>query len=214
MTADRYFGTYARFETVSKRDAAVLLGSDCIIGDNYLVDIRHSEGSTRTWIVNRFGTDIGFLDECLSHKISVFKARGWIVRAILTFVAFTEEPAPGHYWGEVAILAYDPSCRHSFDQFTEKLSHCISQGIRPEIGFGNQAVDKIAQSDGAWVPTQRAPQRSLPKGTVPLKQSRSLIDMLVNKGRQGNKGCYAASWVFLLAVIAVILFGLKSCLVF
>lgn len=41
---------------------------------------------------------------------------------------------------------------------------------------------------------------------------RSVTDKLIDQGRAGNKGCYLASWAFLLAVVALIVFGFKSCL--
>ena len=35
MQAERYFGSYARFDTKSKKDAAPLLGADNAVGDAF-----------------------------------------------------------------------------------------------------------------------------------------------------------------------------------
>ena len=40
MSIDCYYGAYARFDTISKRDAAVLIGSDCIVGDTFDIQFR------------------------------------------------------------------------------------------------------------------------------------------------------------------------------
>ena len=40
MLPDCYFGAYARFGTTSKKDAAILLGSNCIIGDVFNIEFK------------------------------------------------------------------------------------------------------------------------------------------------------------------------------
>ena len=40
MLPDCYFGAYARFDTTSKKDAAILLGSNCIIGDVFNIEFK------------------------------------------------------------------------------------------------------------------------------------------------------------------------------
>ena len=37
MLPDCYYGAYARFDTISKKYAAILLGSNCIIGDVFKI---------------------------------------------------------------------------------------------------------------------------------------------------------------------------------
>ena len=47
-----------------------------------------------------------------------------------------------------------------------------------------------------------------------MKSRRKMSEKLIEQGRKGNKGCYVVSWLFLLLVVAGLLFGLKSCGVF
>ena len=41
---DQYFGTYHRFETSSKKDAALLLGADNLVGDMYDIEFVTESG--------------------------------------------------------------------------------------------------------------------------------------------------------------------------
>lgn len=214
MPTDCYYGTYARFESVSKTEAATLLGSDCIVGEVFSIDFKPVEGATRAWVVNPFGKVIGYLDEKTSHHLNVLSVKGWNLNAVLSFVAFTDEPEPGHYWGEVALFCFDKAHETDFTTFMNGASKSISQGIRPRIDLENLGVESVLKSHGSWQPSQRV---DIPKGdkhTAILKKSRSMTDYFVQKGREGNKGCYFVSWAFLLALVALMLFGLKSCGVF
>ena len=214
MSIDCYYGAYARFDTVSKRDAAVLIGSDCIVGDTFDIQFRPYKGSTRAWIVNAFDTDIGFLDEKTSHHLNVLAAREWTLHAILSCVAFTDQPEPGMYWGEVALLCYDRSHESDFDTFVTETAKLIGKGIRPKVDLETQGIVSIIQSHGTWQPKQRVPFPGTNKNTAIIKKSRGALDFLVQKSREGNKGCYVLSWLFLLGLVALVVFALKGCGVF
>ena len=71
MQAERYFGTYARFDTLSKKDAAILLGADNPIGDVFEIVFQTDNGVSTAWMKNRFGALIGFLDAELSRRTRV-----------------------------------------------------------------------------------------------------------------------------------------------
>ena len=49
------------------------------------------------------------------------------------------------------------------------------------------------------------------KGTAWVKTERSGTEALVEQARKGNIGCTIASWIFLLALVALLIFGLHSC---
>ena len=154
---ERYFGTYQTFRTVSKKDAAVLMGSNTLVGDRYRINLTMDEGVHRAWLINKFNETIGYFDDGFSRELSLFAAEGLELVGILSFVAFTETPEPGEYWGQAAVIGYSPHYAEEFNRF---------------------------------------------------------IDGLVEAGRTGNKGCYILSWAFLLALVAAIIIGLKSCGVF
>ncbi len=211
MQAERYFGTYARFETVSKREAAALLGADNLVGDAFDIVFETNDGTTVAWMKNRFGALIGFFDPALSRQLKIFSARGWKLRAMLSFLAFTDAPKPGHYWGQAAVMCYDTTYEHMFDIFVEGVAKRLAAGTRPDIALGEKGADSVIESNGSWIPkdTVRLPNEE--EGTVIVKASRKLSERLIEQSRSGNKGCYVASWVFLLVVVAAALFGLKSC---
>lgn len=211
MQIDQYFGTYARFDTVSKKDAAILMGSDCIVGEFFTIEFRPFQGASRAWLVNPYGTDIGYLSPQISHKLNVLSARGWKLNAIFALAAFTDTPEGGGYWGEVALVCFDPAIENDFMPFAKKIAKMLGKGIRPQIDLSTQALTSIADSHGTWQPSQRTALPETDGKTAILKKSCSFTDSMVQKGRKGNIGCYIISWAFLLGIVAVVIFGLKSC---
>lgn len=214
MQAERYFGTYARFETASKREAAALLGADNLVGDAFDIVFEKENGTSIAWLRNRFDGMIGYLDADTSRMLQVFLARGWSLHAVLSFVAFSDSPKPGHYWGQVALLCYDKKYEQAFDNFLTTISKRLAAGVRPDVSLGEQGIGKVIESDGSWTPKDTVKLPPKEEGTAIVKDSRKLSEKLIEQSRQGNKGCYAASWLVLLGIIALILFSLKSCGVF
>ncbi len=147
-----YFGTYARFDTLSKKDAATLLGADNLVGDVFDIVFQTEDGVSTAWMKNRFGGLVGYFDPSFSRKLSVFAARGWNLRALLSFVAFTDKPEPGHYWGQAAVICYDPSLEQTLSPFIASTASRLSDGVRPDVDLGEQAVEQLISSDGAWNP--------------------------------------------------------------
>lgn len=213
MSAPEYFGTYARFEAPSKKDAAVLLGADNLVGDIFEIEFITEEGNSVAWIKNRFGGLVGFFDAETNRELSLYRARGLTMKAILSFVAYSEIPAPGVYWGEAAVLCYD-NREEVFEKFLTTLAGRIAEGVRPEVTLGDQGIQKVLETNGSWTPTKLVPLPKKKSGTAFLKTHRSMSERLIEQGRKGNKGCYLISWIILLGAVAGIIFGLRSCGVF
>lgn len=211
MSKVGYFATYARFKTVDKEAAASFFGADNIIGDTFTIDHEITPNSNRAWIVNPFGKKMGYLSSKVASQVDICKAKGWNTVAILALVAFSEEPAPGEYWGEVVIISYDPAYESAFSIFVEKIQKEISKGIRPKVSLGPDSLKKIIDNHGNWVPSDRVALPKKEKGTAWVKTEKSGTEALVEQARKGNIGCTIASWIFLLAVVALIVFGLHSC---
>lgn len=211
---DQYFGTYQTFETVSKKDAAVLLGADNLVGDRYTIEIELDGDAHKAWLVSRFDQRIGFFDGNFSRRLSILKANGLELTAILSFVAYTDMPEPGHYWGEMAVIAYNPAHKEAFERFITTVCTRMFDNVRTRVNFDAEGVERIISSGGSWVPEQTVPMPSKKKGTVIMKSKRSVSEKLIEQGRKGNKGCYVVSWAFIIALVAALLFGLKACGVF
>ena len=209
-----YFGTYARFDTASKKDAAVLLGADNLVGDVFDIEFVTEDGVRTAWMKNRFGAMVGFFEPGTSRDLSLCEARGFRMQALLSFIAYSESPEPGEYWGEAAIICYDPKDAEAFECFTGNIAARMMDGIRPEVDLGEQGYAKVVESKGTWKPTKTVSLPSKQAGVAILKTWRSVSEKMIEQGRKGNKGCYILSWVFLLALIAGIIFGLRSCGVF
>ena len=69
-----YEGRYVRFSTTSKKDAAVLLGADTLVGDFFTVSLRVEKGRSIAWLTNRFGADTGYLDS-EATRMAIMRSR-------------------------------------------------------------------------------------------------------------------------------------------
>ena len=211
MTKIGYFATYARFDTVDKEAAAAFLGADNIVGDTFTIDHEVTPDSDKAWIVNPFGKKMGYLEPKIASQVDLCKAKGWTTIAILALVAFSEEPSPGLYWGEVVIISYDPKYESDFSVFVEGIRKQISKGVRPKVSLGPDSLQTIISSHGNWLPTDRVALPKKEKGTAWVKTERTGTEALVEQARKGNIGCTIGAWAFLLALVALIVFGLHSC---
>ena len=211
MTKIGYFATYARFDTVDKEAAAAFLGADNIVGDTFTIDHEVTPDSDKAWIVNPFGKKMGYLEPKTASQVDLCKAKGWTTIAILALVAFSEEPSPGLYWGEVVIISYDPKYESDFSVFVEGIRKQISKGVRPKVALGPDSLQTIISSHGNWLPADRVALPKKEKGTAWVKTERTGTEALVEQARKGNIGCTIGSWAFLLVLVALIVFGLHSC---
>lgn len=211
---ERYFGTYQTFQTASQKEAADLIGADNLVGDRYRIECTIEDGIQKAWLVNKFNRRVGYFDPIFSRELSIKQAQGMALVGLLSFVAFTDNPEPGFYWGEVAVVAYDKTEEEIFSTFIDAVSRSLKKGVRPVIDLKSSAVDHLISSGGTWIPQDTVPFPTPEKGTAILKNHQSMMDRLVEEARKGNKGCYLASWAVLLALVALIVVGLKSCGVF
>ena len=145
---ERYFGSYQKIEPSSKKEGALLLSADNIIGDSYEIIF---DGDL-AWAKNRFGARVGHFTIDFSRQLRVLNARGWKFIALLSLVAFTQEPEPGTYWAEMAVLCLEPQYESPITEFSKNISSMLAEGIRPEINLGEQAISKVIESNGTWKP--------------------------------------------------------------
>ena len=202
---ERYFGSYQKLDPSSKKEGALLVGADNIIGDSYEIVF----DDDLAWAKNRFGARIGHFSIDFSRQLRVLNARGWKFTALLSLVAFSQEPEPGAYWAEMAVLCFDPLYEIPFETFSRTVSSMLAKGIRPEISLGNQAITKVIDSNGSWKPDMRADKPKTQAGTVVMKSERKMSEALIEKGRAGNVGCYIVSIAFIIIVIAAIILLVK-----
>lgn len=203
---ERYFGSYQRLDCDSKKDGSLLLGADNIVGDLYEIVF---EGET-AWAKNRFGAKVGHFSIDFSRQLRILNARDWKLSARLALVAYSSEPEPGEYWAEMAVICYEPAYSQAVEAFSETVSSMLAEGIRPEIDLGEQAISKVIESNGTWRPEMRADKPSKDSRTVIMKSQRKMSEALIEKGRAGNIGCYAVSIAFIIAVIAAVIFLVKT----
>lgn len=203
-----YAGFYARFDTVSKKEAAVLNGADNLVGDRFSIVFETEDGTTTAWIQNKFGARVGYLDEDASRRLQICAARGWNMVALLSFVAYSSTPEPGEYWGEVACICYNPANNaDAFEAFIDTIGSMMADSIRPDVSLSSDGVNHVISSHGTWKPNARVPLPQKTQGMAILKRRRKISESFIEAGRAGNKGCYAVSWIFIILVIAALLVG-------
>lgn len=182
-----------------------MMGADDLVGNAYSISMEVQDGRMVAWISNKFGAKRAFLDEEASQKIQLAQARGQEVRALLSFVAYTDAPEPGFYWGEVAVFCFDPSVSQPVEAFIKQIGERLAEGVRPRIDLGSEAIRKMLD-DPNWMPSETVPLPKKEVGMAILKQHQSLGDKMVEQGRARNKGCYVVSWLFILVIVAFLVY--------
>lgn len=199
MTDRSYEGFYTRFDTPSKDVGALLMGADDLVGDDYQLELRSEGGRPTVWLKNKFGEERGFLDKEASRRVQLALGRGQKVRALLSFVAFSDTPDPGIYWGQMAIFCFNPAYSLEMDGFIDRIALKMADGLRPQIDLKGNGVQRIF-SEESWVPTDTVPLPKKARGTAMVKNHRSLTEKMVEQGRARNKGCYAISWLLIIVI--------------
>lgn len=200
-----YEGFYGEFDTPSKEVGSLLMGADNIVGNDYELEFRTEDGRVVAWLKNKFGADAGFFDAESSRKLQLANARGQKIRALLSFVAYSDLPEPGHYWGQMAVFCFNPAYETEMNAFVDRVAQRLSEGIRPNINLGSQAVKKIFDETD-WLPSDTVPLPKAGKGTAILKDHQSMSEKAIEQGRARNIGCYVVSWAFIAIVVIAIAF--------
>ncbi len=193
-----YFGHYYRFNTTNKRAAPLLLGSDCIIGKDCVLE--YDQDKQMYWICNDYSNQLGYLSYENSHELRLAYAEGYRIRCFVTKIAFTESPEGGYYWGELACLGYQAHDEEDIGPFIQRLQKAFAQGVCPDLDLSSEARRQAFDPKTDYLPTKRHHTELPQEKTAILKDQVSFKDRLVEQGRAGNKGCYIASWIFLLSL--------------
>ena len=211
--AAAYSGFYARFEAPSKKLGGILTGADTLVGDDFEVFFKNEDGITRAWAKNRFGAEIGFFDADATRKMQLARARGMEIRALLSFVAYSEAPDPGVFWGEMAIICYEDDDSGVFSSFVSNVAKKLCEGVRTDVNLTSQDIAML-ESNPDWLPKGTIFLPKTSKGSAIIKSKRTISENVVEQGRKGNIGCYIATFAIFAIIIALIVFGMHSCGVF
>ena len=115
---DIYFGEYVRFSTSDKKVGAALAGPDNAVCDIGTIEFVLDDSKRQVaWLKNPYGQLVGFLNNHDSYNAAVMAAKGWELHYVLSFTAYSEEPEPGEYWGQVALIAFAPRYAEEINVF-------------------------------------------------------------------------------------------------
>lgn len=211
MSKDCYFGTYAKFDTESKEKGVELMNADYLVGDPYTPDFRVKDDVSQVWLINRFGGELGFLDPSISRRISIFHAREWKINIYLSYIAYTCNDDDDHYWGEVAVVCFDPKYEQAFTPFCDTLSERLKNGVRPDIKLNDQELSNVLNGDGTWFPKKTVALPGKKNGTVIVKSDLSASEKVVEQARKNSVGCYVVTIIILVVLILLVLLIINSC---
>ena len=202
MATGSYLGSYGTFQAPERDQGVHLLSADSLVGDELLFETRHEDGKTSVVLSNRFGGEIGMLDAKTAHDVQLCQAKGWIVHVLLASV-YAKQAGEGvrvGHWGEVVLMAYSSEHAKAFDVFTRNMSQLLGEGIRPEVDLLQSSVSQVIESGGSWQPNGR--RAAVAKdGNVLVKGQLSMNDKLVEQARKRNPGCMVAGWAFIVLVV-------------
>lgn len=204
-----YQGFYARFDTPTKAVGSMLMGPNHLVGDDYEVFFKTEDGRVVAWVRNKFGAETGFFDADTSRKLQLANARKQTIRAVLSYVAYSDEPDPGLYWGQMALFCFNPRYAEEVNAFVDRVAAKIAEGVRPNIDLGSQAVAKVLEEED-WVPAGTMPLPQKEAGMAVLKDHRTMSEKMIEQGRARNKGCYFVSYLFIALVVIAIAYGLYT----
>lgn len=201
-----YFGTYATFHTVDEKTGSVLIGPDVCVGDRGTFEWDLDEDKhNRAWLVSPYGARIGYLDSNVSNVLAVYKAKGWTLSYIFSFAAYTENKKRVDYWGQVAIIAYNPRYADEFEAFIKRFAELTGDGKRPDPELGRNGVESVLRDASSWT-SHKVEIPIHNQHTTLIKDHRTAHDQLLDKAREGNKGCYAASYIFIALLVVFVVF--------
>jgi len=206
---NRYYGIYARFDVASAKEAPRLLSADNIVGDRYEIYFTQDGARPVAHLKNRFGAEVGYLNEETSYQLSVCQARGWTIRPLLAFVGCLQAQSAedgDQYWGQFAIMCNDPYYDGDFDTFEKTIAAALGRGRRPDINLGKKGVDQVISSHGTWLPTKTVPLPMKKQDAVFLKNEIRNDDRMVESIRKHPVGCTIISYTVIAIIIAAVLF--------
>ena len=141
---------------------------------------------------------------------SALAAKGWELHYVLSFTAYSEEPEPGEYWGQVALIAFAPRYTEEFNVFLKAFAKAAGDGLRPDPKLSNDSIVSVLANPAEWKPSSKI---KIPRGggrTAILKDHRSVHDSMLDAARSKKVGCYIVSWAFILAVVTLVVWALHK----
>ena len=200
-----YEGYFAAFKSVDKSEGAILLGADCIVGDRCTVQLVTEDGKTTAWVFNKFEGRMGYLDEIATRRQQLAEARGLETVVYLSSVFYADQPEPGYYGGEIAVIHIAPDKRAAFDAFCSYVGEKLADGMKPAIELSDPEVNAVL-ADPQWHPAVTPATGTPVEGGIALKSRQTLSEKIVEQGRKKNPGCYIISIAFLAAIAVGVIF--------
>jgi hypothetical protein len=199
-----YEGFYVRFDPDDEEGYRLLAGANCIIGTN-LYPVFESEASDNPLVSidARHAQHISQCDRKTSDRLNSLKRRGWVIQLNLSAVFYEESSQ--RFWGEAAIIAYDPQANCDLLAIKTFINHIVKRirgGEHPNPALSQKQFEQVLESKGAWYLTKAVPFPTTKSGEIIFKRKMSPAEHLTEAAANGNKGCMVTGILFWMVVIA------------
>ncbi len=205
------FGTYKIADSYNSDSSARLISADNTVGDIYRVEIENNKDEHIAVLINRFNQKTAVFDSDFSRELSLLKARNMNIVAVLSLVGFSENKKP-NYWAEFAVFSYPSSQSDLYEIFIANISRKIRDGIRINLSLSEEEERKVEETQGNYLPSSKVTLPKLNKGEIIIKKSASIKEKLIEQARRKNPGCYIFGWLFILLIIALVIFLVRKIL--
>lgn len=204
MANNEFFGTLERVTVIDKKANNALSGGEGVIGCRVSFEFtQDGEGNPFVKVLSPNGVSFGGFSPEFSQTLTELHDSGRVCTGILSLVGFTDGEG---YWGEFAVLAYNPDEADAWETFITTLAEKYAQGHRPDIDITQKTSRHIVETGGTWCDLKKAKDPKLKGGEAIVKRHRTARDNLVDQAVKGNKGCWVGTVVFWVAVAALIVF--------
>ncbi len=202
-----YEGFYARFNPDDDEGYRLLAGANCIIGTNLYPVFASDDGENPTvHIEARHEQHLARFDRKTSERLNQLKQRGWVIQLNLSAVFYEE--SSHRFWGEVAVMTYDPQANCDLVALKTFINHMVRRirgGEHPNIALSQKQFEQVMESKGSWYLTRPVPLPATKSGEIIFKRKMSPTEHLTEAAANGNKGCMVTGILFWIAVIAAII---------
>lgn len=191
---------YIDADPQNKKQAAQLTSSNSIVGDFFKLKIDTKE--QKVILLNKFDYEVAEIPKEFSKKIILLHNKNLEITALLAYVIYNE-PESRHS-ANFLIAAYPKINSEALQNFLSIVSRKLTEGNRPNITLDEYECKKIVKNNGEFKIEKYLEKPKLEKGSVILKAKQTFMEKIIEASRQRKPGCYVASILFIIALIALI----------
>jgi len=200
---DYYRGFYITFEADGDDGARFIVGFEGIIGSK----VKTRPADNRREILGMDNRVVGVVEGRVIKELNKLEQAGWLVECRMALCLYNQQDKA--FSGELVFMAFNNATQpylKIFESFMANITSSLAFGTRPGMELDQQQFEQLLKSRGTWYPTTDIPLPPLTKGTVIHRRRRSMSDWIIFVAYEHRIGCNIATWIFLAAILAVVIY--------